>query len=399
MKILIVVLLNLFTMSCALGQDTYFYNLSDSIQKQYKGCYSGLNKDICDKAWLELMYMGAYSKVLSTWNIGNSNKADFSTLKKIDKSEFKIISAKKIILDSAKNKKVIMLNEGHHLTPHRIFTLDLLSDLKKLGFTHLGVEALAALSEPDSILNRRGYPVQRSGIYLKDPHFANMIRIAINLGFKVFKYESSATNGNLKLREYNQALNIAKIIKQDTNARIVIHAGWGHIREDTTLYGGLMAYQFKKITGIDPFTINQARMNEQSSPLFENIIYQQFADIESPSVLINKKKKNLYTDSITDCILFHPKTRYKSNRPSWLYDCEAYLKKKMTLESPLTYPLLILVYDIHECEESKYPLPIDVVELLQPAQTIDLFFPYKGAYKIIFKEKNKKESVQTVIKI
>jgi hypothetical protein len=397
MKIFIIVLLKLSIMSCALGQDTYFYNFSDSIQKQYKDCYSGLNNGFCDKAWLELMYIGAHSKVLSTWNITNSNKAEYSTFKKLDKSEFKIISAKKIILDSAKNKKVMMLNEAHHLTPHRIFTLDLLSDLKKLGFTHLGVEAIA-ISESNSLLNKRGYPTQQSGLYLKDPHFANMIRIAIKLGFKVFRYDTSS-GGNAKFREYNQALNIANIIKQDTNARIVIHAGWGHIREDTALHGGLMAYQFKKITGIDPFTINQARMNEQSSPLFENVIYQQFEGIKSPSVLINKKNNNLYTDSLADCILFHPRTRYKSNRPSWLYNCEAYIKKKVTLESQLTFPLLILVYDIHEYEESKYVVPIDVVELLQPAKTIDLFFPYKGAYKIIFKEKNKKESVQTIIKI
>jgi hypothetical protein len=397
MKFFITVLLNLFTMSYASGQDTYFYNFSDSIQKQYKDCYSGSNDGFCDKAWLELMYIGAYSKVLSTWNINNSSKAEYSTFKKLDKSEFKILSAKKVILDSAKNKKVIMLNEGHHLTPHRIFTLDLLLDLKKLGFTHLGVEAIA-ISESNAPLNKRGYPTQQSGLFLRDPHFANMIRVAIKLGFKVFRYDTSANN-NIKFREYNQALNIANVIKQDANARIIVHAGWGHIREDTAFYGGLMAYQFKKITGIDPFTINQSRMNEQSSPLFENVIYQQFEGIKSPSVLFNKKKNNLYTDSLADCILFHPRTRYTSNRPSWLYDCKTYIKKQIPLEPSLTYPLLVLVYDSHECEESKYPVPIDAVELLQPAKSIDLFFPYKGNYRIIFKEKNKKESVQSVLEI
>lgn len=397
MKIFIIVLLKLSIMSFALGQATDFYQFSDSIQKQYKACYSGSNNSICQKACWELAYIGAHTKVLSTWNINNSSKADNPTLKKLDKSEFKILSAKRNILDSAKNKKVIMLNEAHHLTPHRLFTLDLLLDLKKLGFTHLGVEAIGR-NESNVLLNKRGYPILMSGEYLKDPHFANMIRIAIELGYKVFRYDTSS-GGNIKFREYNQALNIANVIKQDTNARIIVHAGWGHIREDTALHGGLMAYQFKKITGIDPFTINQAMMNEESSPLFENEVYQQFEEIKSPSVLMDKKKKNLYTNSKYDCILFHPRTYYTSNRPSWLYDCKAYIKKEITLKSELTYPLLILVYDIRECGETKDAIPIDAVELLQPTQTIDLFFPYKGAYKIIFKEANKKGSVQTVLKI
>lgn len=384
-------------MSCALGQDTSYYLFSDSIQKQYKECYSGSNRSMGDYASWDLSYIGAYTKVLSTWNVYNSGKAVNPNPDKLVKSEFKILSAKKAILDSAKNKKVIMLNEAHHLTPHRLFTLDLLLDLKKLGFTHLGVEAIG-LNESNSLLNKRGYPTLISGVYLKDPHFANMIRIAIKLGYKVFRYDTSSS-GNIKFREYNQALNIANVIKQDSNAKIIVHAGWGHIREDTALNGGLMAYQFKKITGIDPFTINQATMNEESSPVFENDIYKQFAEIKSPSVLINKKTNNLYTNIKYDCILFHPRTHYKSNRPSWLYDCKAYIKKKITLKSELTYPLLVFVYDMRECAETKDAIPIDVVELLQPAKSVDLFFPYKGAYKIIFKETNNKQSSQTFLKI
>lgn len=382
-------------MSCAFGQDTSHYWFSDSIQKHYKDCYSGLNKSRCDYACWNLSYIGANAKVLSTWNIHNSSKADSPTSEKLDKTAFDILSAKKVILDSAKNKKVIMLNEAHHLTAHRIFTLDLLLDLKKLGFTHLGLEALG-YNETNALLNNRGYPTLKSGYYLKDPHFANMIRIAINLGYKVFRYDTSS-GGSIKFREYNQALNIANVIQQDTNAKIIVHAGWGHIREDT-LHGGPMAYQFKKITGIDPFTINQAEMNEESTPIFENDTYKQFSEIKSPSVLINKKN-NLYTNTKYDCILFHPRTHYTSNRPSWLYDCNAYIKKQITLKSELTYPLLVFVYAIHECTETKEAVPIDVIELLQPAKTVDLFFPYEGAYKIIFKETNSKEHSETVLKI
>ncbi len=397
MKIFIIVLLALFITPSAFGQNTSYYLFSDSIQKQYKDCYLGGNRSRCDYACWHLSYIGAYAKVLSTWNIHNSSKVDDSTLEKLDTSEFTILSAKRYILDSLKNRKVIMLNEAHHLTPHRIFTLDLLLDLKKLGFTHLGIEAIGP-NESNALLNKRGYPtLNTTRGYLRDPHFANMIRIAINLGYKVFRYDTS-WGGSIKFREYNQALNIANVIKQDSNAKVIVHAGWGHIREDT-LHGGPMAYQFKKITGIDPFTINQASMNEESSPLFENTVYQQFEEIKTPSVLINKKTSHLYTNHKYDCILFHPRTYYTSSRPSWLYNCDAYIKKEIALKSELTYPLLVFVYDLHECEETKEAIPIDVVELLQPVKTVDLFFPYKGTYKIIFKETNNKESSQTLLKL
>jgi hypothetical protein len=399
MKIIIVIIafLNVFTRSYTSGQNISIYPFSDSIQKQYRDCYLGSNRDICDEAVVELTSIGAYSSLLSTWNINNSNKLDYSTLKKIDKSEYKIMPAKKIILDSAQHKKVIMFNEAHHLTPHRLLTLELLSDLRKSGFTHLGVEGLG-LGESDFLLAKRGYPTHNSGFYLKDPHFANMVRVALKLGYKVFRYDT-ITYGNVKLREYTQALNIANIIKQDTNARVIIHAGWGHIREDTAIQGGLMAYQFKKMTGIDPFTINQTRMNEQSSSFFENEIYKQFNEIKAPFVLLNKKKQHLYKDSLTDCILFHPRTYYKSNRPSWLYHCKTYISKKIPLEPQLTFPLLILVYDIQECEKSKDAVPVDILELRHPSKTAHLLFPYHGTYKIIVKEANKNKNIQIILKI
>jgi hypothetical protein len=95
MKIFIIVLLKLCIISCAFGQNTSYYWFSDSIQKQYKDCYLGLNRSRCDYACWELSYIGAHAKVLSTWNIHNSNKKENSTLEKLDKSEFKILSAKK----------------------------------------------------------------------------------------------------------------------------------------------------------------------------------------------------------------------------------------------------------------------------------------------------------------
>lgn len=105
MKIFLIIALNLSTMSFAFGQDTSYYLFSDSIQKQYKECYLGSNNGICQRVCWELACIGAHAKALSTWNINNSSKADNPALEKLDKSEYKILSAKKVILDSAKNKK------------------------------------------------------------------------------------------------------------------------------------------------------------------------------------------------------------------------------------------------------------------------------------------------------
>ncbi|WP_133558825.1 hypothetical protein [Pedobacter duraquae] len=168
------------------------------------------------------------------------------------------------ILNQATTRQVVIINEAHQVPKHRLLTMNLLEALYKIGFRYLCVEAL----DDDSTLLNFGYPTINSGFYTAEPGMGNLIKKAIKLGYKVVPYESDDdTDDNPKyptyaqnIREVNQANNINKILIKDPGAKILVHAGHGHIWERGTnlIY---MAEYFKNLAHIDPLTINQSVNN------------------------------------------------------------------------------------------------------------------------------------------
>jgi hypothetical protein len=147
------------------------------------------------------------------------------------------------LIETIKGNQVVMFNEAHHIPLHRALVLDLLDSLYSFGFRHLALEAFV----PDSVFETKGYVSADNGLYLCEPNFANLVRKAHKLGFNVFGYDDMAAN-----RDSMQAVNIFNnTIKQDSSAKIVALAGWGHISKNA------MAGYFEKIAKIKPFTIDQ----------------------------------------------------------------------------------------------------------------------------------------------
>lgn len=163
------------------------------------------------------------------------------------------------ISDIADTCRVIMLNEAHSDPMCRVVATSILDTLYKKGFRHLMVEALA-----DTLLNIRKYPVQLSGLYTNEPMFSNFLRKAVKVGFKVYPYESEGMPGETPdQREHQQAYNIHAVVSADKDAKVLVYAGHGHINKKI----GRMAYIFRKISGINPFCINQAVNDENQESL------------------------------------------------------------------------------------------------------------------------------------
>lgn len=165
----------------------------------------------------------------------------------------------KKILEKAKSSKIIMINENHFYPNHRLFVVDLLENLKELGYNYLALEALDA--EQDSILNlKKSYPTLKTGFYTSEQNFANLIRKAKKIGYKFVGYENF---NNRKDRELAEAENLFnKTFKIDENAKVIVLAGIDHILERPTKTGKKwMATVFKELYGIDPLTISQTHLN------------------------------------------------------------------------------------------------------------------------------------------
>src|SRR5690606_1813455 len=134
------------------------------------------------------------------------------------------------IIKRAKNSRVLIINEAHHNSLHRFFAKSLLSELYKIGYINLGIEALSNGHLKDTLLNQRKYPVQKTGHYTRGPQFGNLVRTALNTGYNVFAYEVT-TSKNGKEREIEQARNIIEFICQRPDEKFLIYCGYDHAIE------------------------------------------------------------------------------------------------------------------------------------------------------------------------
>ncbi len=229
--------------------------------------------------------------------------------------EFK--DAKKYILERCTKQKVVMINESHNKPQHRAFTASLLEDFYALGFRYLALETLNQFSNASlkqvTVL---------TGHYTCEPIGGELVRKAISLGFKLIAYEDSNYNHTVNQREYTQAEIINKILQKDPAAKILVHAGGKHVEEAAASDDRIpMAAYFKIISGIDPLTIDQTSLTEQSTSEYGSAVYEYYAKknvLISPVVLLkNNKPKDIFDLNFCDIYIMHPPTKYRNGRPTW----------------------------------------------------------------------------------
>lgn len=191
--------------------------------------------------------------------------------------EWRADDAVDAITKLAADRRIVMINEAHHDAHTRALTLALLPRLRAEGFTHFAAEAL---SDSDTVLMQRGYPVAASGSeYLHEPLYGEIVRQAIKLGFVVVPYESEG--GDLAEREAGQARQLyRKVFQTDPMARLFVHAGYAHIDKAAGNLGGKvqpMATLLKRLSGFDPLTIDQTRWRDIGSDIGSNNYLQLIA--------------------------------------------------------------------------------------------------------------------------
>jgi hypothetical protein len=233
------------------------------------------------------------------------------------------------IASAAAARQVVMINEEHRTPVHRALTLRLLPALYAKGFRYFAAETL---DEGDAELNRRGYPTQKTGFYTADPVYADVIRTALKLGYKVVPYEhmkdcEPRADNPMSCqdeRERGQAQNLAdRILKHDPRAKIFVHVGRSHnAKVSNEGQFAFMGWHFREMTGIDPFVIDQVRMSERRSPADEHPLYRYATRkgwVKEPTVF-ESAAGELWTDDkdTADVRVFTPKAQYVDGRPTWL---------------------------------------------------------------------------------
>jgi len=228
------------------------------------------------------------------------------------------VDARHYISFVARNYKVIMINEAPNKPLHRAFMLSLLDDLYKKGFRYLAMEMLNNNSDHslDKLTSSTGY-------YCAEPVAGELIRTALDMGYKLVSYDDTAAAGHsASQRDSIQASNIYKTILADPAAKMIVYAAYGHIAEKGSDNYIPMGMAFKKISGIDPLTIDQSSMTEESDFAYGKVFYdayiQQFP-VSSPSIaLAGDQPMNVTHSDLYDLSVIHPPTTYRDARPTWL---------------------------------------------------------------------------------
>ena len=295
------------------------------------------------------------------------------------------VPAKSSVISNAAHYNVIMINESHAKPVHRAFTYSLLEDLYKEGYRYLAMEAFNNYSNKclDSINVFTGY-------YIMEPVAGELVRKALLLGYKMISYEDTlASEHTSSQRDSIQAQNLYTVIKKDPSAKILVHAGYSHVSENKIGDYTPMALWFKKISRIDPFTIDQTGMTEGSEFEYGRLFYKYFNarfNITSSSIIYqNKRPFNPLEEKGYDVMVMHPATIYQQNRPAWL---TLNGERKMTLIQP-TEKMLFFVQAYYEHEY--YP---DLLNFLAPADQTYIInregyyclYLRKGKYKIVMRD-------------
>ena len=146
-------------------------------------------------------------------------------------------SALQVIEREARNTRIVVWGEEHHLPQTRSLYEPLLRSLWRQGYRYLAAEAFEdKVMRPDF-----KSPDYESGYYLLDPIFASAVRVAIDMGYKLVAYDTKerGPSGDASFRDRTQAENIkARIFDLDPYAKVLIWLGEGMLLKRPHKMGG-----------------------------------------------------------------------------------------------------------------------------------------------------------------
>lgn len=158
-----------------------------------------------------------------------------------------------------------------------------------------------------------------------------------------------------------QAENLrTRILERDPNARVLVHAGHGHVTEhrDHESFGPLMARRFSQMTGVDPLTIDETHY---AAPGADFVVCDP-ATINRPGV-------DLYIGS--------PNPTFERLRPTWRRLAG---HREVALPRDLQQIEKATIFEARNADEPDEAVPVDRI-LVRPGENIPLLLP-PGRYRV-----------------
>lgn len=238
------------------------------------------------------------------------------------------------ILQAARGRRLVMVNEAHHVAQGRVLTLELLAGLHAQGFRYLAVEAVG-LAEGEA-LARNGYPTLSTGLYTREPVFGDLLRQALAMGWTLVPYDTwpagcrptpEDPNRCNTLRDSMAAENIhAATFGRDPQARVLVHAGYSHVVKVPRPGGTRWLASWLQARGLDPLTVDQTEMRETgpgAGPPAAYLRAEERGWLTGP-VVLREPGGGWYRGAAqgfgsVDLQVFTPRARTLHGRPDWLF--------------------------------------------------------------------------------
>jgi len=287
---------------------------------------------LADTYGLVLSFVSLERETLDIFDaMGSAEKKAALTSSPVDEAESE--EALAAIVAAAKGRRIVILNESHHMPRHRAFGAELARALRAEGFTWFGAEAFADIAGTVE----RGYPTAATGYYVQDPVFGELVRTVLALGYRTFPYEveehlppGADARTRINHRETHQARNIVKrCFEVDPEARVFLYVGYSHATETWRDRGGpgetaWMAARLAELTGHDPLTIDQTVTSPRSTPETSDPHWRRAAEagkLVTPRVFRAVAGAPLVVGQYAgqvDLQVFHPPLGELHGRPDWL---------------------------------------------------------------------------------
>ncbi len=264
-------------------------------------------------------WVGDYAGARSSFSITQHAARD-DAASPMQGSQWHAQPALEAIARMARDRKAVFFNENHSNALTRTLTVQMLAPLRELGFDTFAAETLYQSDMP--ALAKRGYAISATGFYTEEPVYADMVREALRLGYRVVAYEA-LSNAIGDAREAEQARNLVRdVYAEHPQARLVVNAGYAHIQEKGKYLGGAsMAQHFARLSGIDPLTVEQTMMIPHELPSSDHPWYSEVISKlapKQPIVFVNGKGESWSLKDAYDLSVFFPMEVLQRGRPTWL---------------------------------------------------------------------------------
>lgn len=301
------------------------------------------------------------------------------------------------IVAQARTRRVVILNEAHHVPMHRAFAMRLAAALRRIGYAYLAAETF---SGDDAGVPAPGQVTTATGFFTREPTFANFVNAALADGWKLVPYDvvkppkpGQDWMESIRAREQGGADNLVeRIFKKDKDAKVFIYAGYSHAFKSVSGATGdvdWMAERLRRATGLDVLSVDQTEFYAHPDRAAEHPLYAGLLaafPAEAPFVL--RAPDGRYAvlglaQGRVDMQVIYPRYAAHDGRPDWL--------RTLAGRSPRPIPAELLpkqgrrIIKALRVDSVKEAVPADVV-IVEAGKPAPVLMLPPGEFRYVYEE-------------